>query len=662
MSSDNYERIIENFKEIFTDIPLDNRNEILNSNIRYLVSSSVDENNVGNYYSLASNIIKLIIEEKLVNLNLILFFLIKHTQNEIGLFMIGMVFRMGANPNVYFPYEGYGNIHVLCALSLRSGEITDYYFRYIIMLLKSLGSNINYPAFNLKDYDTANLDINYVEKVADENRQDNELKLTVKEFIRNQGKIPDENIEDFVNSIENDYLLDFAIAYDNVELFNRITTLDFFKEIFEAEASEASIINLFLNISVANALNIANEITNKIIPSINKTTVNTQKIPIYAAVISSDVNLFKLLARKGSDIKYVSISQLIANYKKYKRINLKIYINSFWMLLEAINIGADIDIYQFDLFTSAADYDEIEEIKKAYDVPKWKKLCAVIKDDEPRQEIKQIAFELNLNYNMNEKEMCNKIKQISLLDKNQFLESAVKRQEDRITTELSTIDQFTGDSRPPISRCSKKSTIIKNPYAYNDTRMAFYRDPDDNEIWCFTSDTFSNLIASRINPYTGKELPDKFIETLKAQLNILKDLGLFNFNNSIKDTLKEYFERNIINNKKTDYAYNTVVKCLSLYGLSEERLNSLSETTLNNTILNEICNVDLPFFDTLTPKHQVIITSRIIYSISKSMKEPGNFYETISRTVIGSLEDVTYNTQEETSEEQGISDYLSMLE
>jgi len=664
MADDDYQRIIEKFKEIFSDIPLDTRREILDSSIRLLVGNPVEEILLTNHFSLASNIIKLIIEEKLVDVNYILSMLIKHTKNQIGLFMIGMVFRRGANPNVYFPVPGYDNLHILCALSLRSGDMTDYYFRYVIQLLKVFGSNINYPAINIKKFDTANLDISYVEKVAQESSNTLNQQITVKQFVREQGKLPDEDFEDFLNSIEEDMLLNFTIAYDNTELFSRVYQLEFFDEIFnKGKNTTNAILSLFLNISTANATNIANEITDKIIKSINKDTINTQRIPLYAAIVSSDMGLFKLMAAKGSAIKYVSITQLIANYKRYKNMDLNIYKNNFWMLIDAVNIGADIDIYQFDLFTSAAEYNEIEELKKSYDTPKWKKLCAVIKEDEPRQEIKQLSFELNLGTNLNEKEACNKFKQISLLDKNHFIESAVRRQEDRISNELSIINDFTGGGKAPRSRCSKKSTIIKNPYAYNDARMAFYKDPEDGEVWCFTSDTFSNLVANKINPYNGKRLPDKFIETLKAQVNILRDLGLFDYNNSIKDTLKEYFERNQINNKKTDYGYNTVVKCLSLYGLSEERLNSLGENSLRETVLNDICDVNLSFFDILTPKHQVIITCRVIYSLSKTMKEPGNFYQTISRAVVGNTTDTIYESDDKNlEEEKAISNYMGMLE
>ena len=663
MGDNKFERIIENFKDIFTDIPLESKERILESNISLLVTDQISQNSLNNYFSLSSNILQLIIKEKLVGLNNILAMLVKHTTNYAGLFLIGMVIRKGANPNVYINTPPYGNLHILCALSLRKKGLTDFYFRYIVMLLRHLNSNINYPALNFRKYDTSDLDINYVEEVAREAEGGEEIDMSVKQFVREQGKLPDEEYLDFLDSINDDMLLQFTVAADDTHLFNLVAEQDFFKEIFDTrENSSQSVLKLFIDISTASAMTIANEITDKIIPKVDTETINTQRIPVYAAVSSSDVELFKLLATKGSAIKYVSITQLIADYKKFKRMKLKIYKNNFWMLLDAINIGADIDIYQFDLFTSAADYEEIEELKKAYDVPKWKKLCAIV-SEKPRQEIKQIAFELNIPYeDRGEKEICNKLKQISLMDKNQFLEAAITRQEDRISTDLSSITDFTAGGKKPQSRCSKKSTVIKNPYAYNDTRMAFYYDPKEEEVWCFTSDTFSNLIANKINPYTGRELPDKFVETLKAQVNILKDLGLFNFNNSMKDTLKEYFTRGNINNKKTDYAYNTVVKCLSLYGLSEEKLNGLSESTLGETILNEICDVKLKFFDQLTPKHQVITTTRVIYSLSKNMKEPGDFFQTIVRSVIGNMEDLSFNEEDNKDEENAINNYMGMLE
>ncbi len=130
----------------------------------------------------------------------------------------------------------------------------------------------------------------------------------------------------------------------------------------------------------------------------------------------------------------------------------------------------------------------------------------------------------------------------------------------------------------------------------------------------------------------------------------------------MKDTLKEYFSRSVVNNKKTDYAYNTVVKCLSLYGLSEERFNTLGELSLSETILNEICNVKLVFFDTLSPKFRVIITARIIYSISKNIEDPESFFDNIARATLGDsvVEDQTEDPYEKDEDE--LNSYLGLLD
>ena len=634
-----YEQLMDAFKEVFSDIPLEAKKEIMETIIKKLVSVPLENLAPTNQFSLASNMIKLIIEDKIINPNEILTYLVKHTENYIGLLLIGMVFRKGSNPNIYVNAGGYGNVHLLCFLSLRRNDVIDVYFRNICMLLRSLGSNINYPAFNLKQNDTSNLDINYVEKIANQIKGKDDSNMTVNDFIRAQGKLPDEEEEEYINSIEFDLLIRYSLAKSDPDLFLAIVEKDDeFKDVFlKGKNSRFYILKLFLDISTADALSIANEITDKIIPKLDKILIYSQTLPLYTAVVSSDKDLFKLLISKGSSIKYLSITALIANYKKYKDRENSIYKNNFWMLIDAINIGADIDKYQFEFFTSSAEYKEILELEKAFQTPKWKKLCSII-TEKPNQEIKQIAFELNLDYNASKEAICNKLKQISLIDKNQFIESAIKRQEDRMSAELSTVLDFPKGTLPPKARCSLKSSILNNPYAYNDTRMAFYRDPEDDEVWCFTSDTFSNLLYSKINPYTGKKLPDKFLQTIKAQTNILRELGVFNFNNNIKDTLKEYFDRSVINNKKTDFAYNTVVKCLSLYGLSEERLNSLNSFILDETILNQICDIKLTFFDMLTPKHQVILTSRILYSISKSLKNPGDFYRSISRAALGNYE------------------------
>ena len=636
------EFIFRRLNTAFESVPLEVKKENVETIIKKLVSKHITgSEQITNIYAISANFLKMIMDEKQVNPNFILAALVKHTRNYIGLFLIGLAIRKGANPNVYFGQPGYGNIHVLCAASIRTtGGVNDPYFRYIINLLKLMGSNIDYPAYNVKDHDHEEIDVKYVEKIAKAHGDKTLGGLTVKEFIQEQGKVPNEDKNEFLNTISDNYLVHFMLATDNATLFNMFGKSSFVVDI--VTNPEHTLVLMF-NISVAGAMNVANEITKKTVPA-SAQLIDAQSVPIYAAALAFDKELFSLMVKKGSAVKYVSINQLIAGYKKYKDERFKFYKNAFYMLLDAVNVGVEIDLYQYDLLSSAADFDELEEIKKAYEQPRWKKLCSIVSPEEtgkPRQELKQIAFELNLDYNMSEEQICNKLKQISLINRDDYFSAVVERQEDRMAAELASSEDYLGATSMPSKkqrpRCNPKSMVIRNPYAYGDGRMAFYRDPKDGEVWCFTSDTFSNLIHSKINPYTGDRLPDKFIETMRSQVTILREMGLFDFSHSIKDTLKEYFDRgNRPDNKKTDYAFNTASKCLSLYGVSEERLSSLKTITLEDTILRDISGVKLNFFNMLTPKHQLVTVMRIIYSISKQKDfEATEFYATIARSING---------------------------
>jgi hypothetical protein len=596
-----------------------------------------EQGSIGNLFSVVSNYIKMIVKNKNANANFVLSSALKHTKNYIGLFFIGMLVKAGANPNVYFPVKGYGNLHILAALSLRSKGGYDPYFRMICNLMRLLGSDINYPAYSYEE-EKGILDLKFVEKVVDTapGGQYGRTTITVKDFILENGKIPNEDLTSFLNNISTEDLLHILIASDKSELFNRILDTNFMKIITEDAVNTTK---LFINLSIASASNIASSITEKDFPLINN-LINGQPIPLYAATTSMDEELFSIYIRKGALIKYLTINHLIIYYKFFKKEDIKLYRNNYYMLLEAITIGADIDLYQMDLFTSMADYDEVESINSAFKVPKWKKLCSVVQE-KPRQELKQLAFDLNLDYNMSEEKICNKLKQISLIDKAEYFESAIKRQEERVSSDTASNEEYIGTKEMPKSRCNKKSTIIKNPYAYNDARMAFYKDPQDGEVWCFTSDMFVSLLASKVNPYNGNPLPLKFVETIRAQVNILKELGVYDTNTSIKDALKDIYERSVINNIKTEYAYNTVVKCLSLYGVSEERFSTLKSITQEDTILKDICGVRIKHFDILTPQHKLVTTARVVYSLSKSNQvNPAELYQQIAQAIIGFSEEI----------------------
>lgn len=635
--------IFRKLNTAFESQPLEVKKDNIETVIKLLVTQRTVS--VTNIYAISANMLKLMMEQKNINPNFVLCALVKHTRNYIGLFLIGLAIRKGANPNVYFPQEGYGNLHIACLASIRAtGGINDPYFRYIINLLRLMGSNIDYPAYNVREHDHEEIDVNYLKHIAkrvqdEQGFQHENYSLSVAQFIQEQGKVPNEDLQEFYDTISDNYVVHFIIATDNKEMFNLFVRGSFMIDIVTS-LTKAQV--FFFNLSVAGAMNVANEITKKTVPASTQ-LINAQTLPIYVSILCFDKELFNLMLKKGSQVKYPSVNQLIATYKKYKEDRLYIYKNAYIMLLDAVNVGVEVDLYQYDLFSSSADFDELETVKKAYEQPRWKKLCSIVNDEDTqlggvRQELKQIAFELNLDVGMTEEQMCNKFKQISLIDRSEYFKAAIERQEDRMEAELSTSEDYVGGiKRRDKPRCNPKSMVLKNPYAFCDARMAFYRDPKDGEVWCFTSDTFSQLIDTKKNPYNGERLPDKFVETLRAQVTILREMGLFDFDHSIEDTMKEYFDRgNKPNNKKTDFAYNTATRCIGLFGVSESRLASLKTITLEDTILRDICGVKLNYFNMLTPKHQLVTAMRIVYSISKQKNfEASEFYEIIGRSING---------------------------
>ena len=584
-------------------------------------------------FATMSSYLKMIISRKLVNPNWVLSSIIKHSRapysggsNHIGLFLIGMVLREGANPNVNFMREGYGNLHILAWMATVMGtQNPDFY--PMAYLLRMMGSDINRPAIRFEG-DSSDVDVRLIEKSFEVmEKEENYLRagMTVQEYLSQYGYSMETSIPDYLNAVTDEELFDLLIASDDVTRFRKIigssssSSPDDPEWEFIRSTMENNVLftRFLIELSTASADNIMADLTEKKFPLLSE-VINGQSIPLYAATVSNNREMFELFIRKASPVKYATINAVIGFYKIFKNNDIRLYEANFNMLSDAVKIGADIDLYQFNFFVSVADYEQIEAIRKDYENPKWKKLCSV-KHKTPRQDLRQIAFNLNLDYNMSEEKICNKLKQISIIGEEQYLESAIKRQQERIALDLDPpMDMIGREKSREKSRCSAKSMVLKNPYAYNDARIAFYKDPKDGEVWCFTSDTFSTLISSKVNPYNGEELPVKFIETLRSQLNTLKEIGVYETNTNIKDALREVYGRSTINNKKTDLQYETIIKILSIYGVSQERFESLRSETLKDTILDSIAGVNLVNFSVLPPVLKLRTTTRILYSLSKN--------------------------------------------
>ena len=156
-------------------------------------------NYTSNVYSFFSNYLRYAIEEKRLNPNNLLMFAIKYTNNYIGLYLIGMLIRAGANQNVYIPTREYGPIHILATLVLRRNG-PDPYFNKICVLLRLLGSDYNYPVFNNSQFTDTAVDLTFIDSLTEQtNRKKN---ISTRMFMMELGKNPDININTYLKSLE----------------------------------------------------------------------------------------------------------------------------------------------------------------------------------------------------------------------------------------------------------------------------------------------------------------------------------------------------------------------------------------------------------------------------------------------------------------------------
>ena len=504
-----------------------------------------------------------------------------------------------------------------------------------------LGSDIYRPALRFEG-DSSDVDVRMIEQAFEDTGSSDAFYfragMNVSDYVAQSGYIFEKSVTGFLNSMDDERLLDTLVATDDVVRFNSVTNPDATKNEWKYISSilenPISLTRFIIDLSIASSHNIAGSMDIKKYPLLAD-TINGQSIPLFACTASCDRDMFNMFLRKGSSVKYSSINTIITFYKIFRNNEIKLSENCFHMLNDAIKIGADIDLYQFNFFVSVADYSEIEKLRASYQTPKWKKLCSVRKNvsSDGRPELRQIAFNLNLDYSMDDDKICGKLDQISRVGTDQYFESAVTRQMERVAidtegpTAFLPSGPYTHDPEGDVSdsvigktksRCNAKSMVLKNPYAYNDARMAFFKDPKNGEVYCFTSDTFDSLISTRVNPSTGDKLPQKFLATIKAQLATLKEIGVYETNHDIKDSLKDIFSRSVIGNKKTDLQYNTVIEALSHYGVSRDRFESLRGETLKDTILGDIAGVKLINFSVLPMVLKQRTATRILYSLAKN--------------------------------------------
>ena len=466
------------------------------------------------------------------------------------LFLLGYLIKKGLDLNFY--YTGYLNIHIAVFIYTKSPE--NPYRKYINDLLKTSGCNFNTLAYTGNNVDSK----------------------TVAEVIKVGSIQLDEEI-DLKDLIFKKDLGSYKLPWNDIKKI----CLD------KAKSSSGGILSYLKNsknqalnlaytfkmLCLANSVNLINALD---MDPLFLNTFNGIQQSVFLSIKTQNYQIFELVLDKGASVSYPGMVEIISKYNLSERDRLLKGIYGK-MISYAIKTGSYIDNYLIQMLSMEATVELLDSIREDYSKPLWKKLCRnkISNKKNYNKKLRQIAFNLNLDYGMTPEEICEKLETISNEDRVKYAEESIRKQEIRVEKEIIEKGSANETDNLDALRCDPKTKILKDPYAYGDGHISFYVDKKTKKLWCFTSDLFDTLIKTKKNPYTNQELPESFLETIKTKNHVLQFLHLKKGSqvtaSSVKETLEEVYDiKNEINNLRSDKEYNIFINHLSVLASKSE--------------------------------------------------------------------------------------------
>lgn len=542
------------------------------------------------------------LEQKILPVDLTILQIIPHAKTRDYLIPIAFCLRFGADSNMYVKVPNLGTMHILgyiyVLLSKNSLEPDILDIIVLMFVMKgSLSSNPIYDKNAGKIHSGSPDQLKILESARSSE--------TTLQWINEHGystilnKIKTRS--DIYNIINKDSLTSLAIL---------LNTPDFIGRPYESK-------DIFLAIKAFSFDSL------KKIP-----TPTTMKIMDYRSlqesVLDLNYNAYEDLLKRGQHPSYLLINKILILMKSYKSLNHILPFQELErMLILSISLGTQLDKDQLQLI-SFMGQDLLESVRKEYEQPYWRKICKGSDTIEVPESLRRLALSLNIDHTVGKKSVCDAIENLSKADKELLKEAARKRQQARISSDLSSTNEFLNEKVPVLS-CRNKSLLSKDPFEYNDLDIAYYKD-EQNLVWCFTSDTFENLKETGINPYNFSPLPESFKLQIDYQIKSLKSLGI----NADKGEFGIYsshtpltFSESIDSLSVKDAVSETESERFLLYFIQIASKNNISADTIKNLSTSRMINafnsinydIDL---QPLTNSHALITTARIIYFLNKT--------------------------------------------
>jgi len=523
---------------------------------------------------------------------------------------IALCLRYGADANMYVDAPKLGTIHILgYVYNILGGDrfknTTDVadesVLNTIILMLVAEGSRSSLPMYDKR-----------AGKIRTIDDRDISSSLSVTEWLNDQGY---NTILNRVNIGDSSELQKF-VDKDSLSILSIL--LD--KSVLMGRDYEAR--DMFLAIRAYSLVSIDKIPTPDTIIMLDYKSLDDAVNHLNAAA-------FDKLIKRGQIPSYILINKIIIGMKTYRNTGRIIVVQELeQMLLISVSVGVQLDQDQLSIISSMGQ-DVLTSVSREYEQPYWRKICKASTDSDTKfsnishspNQLRRLAISLNIDPNMSKTALCDTINILSKADKEALKEAARKRQQLRISADMGTTNDFLGGKIPNLV-CRNKTLLPHDPYDYNDIDIAYYRD-DQGTVWCFTSDAFTNILETGINPYNSTVLPDTFKEQLRYRINLLKRLGIdanrgevgvyatrlastpVTFSSSI-DSLTN---KDMINEKSSEQALDLFVQLASRNGISSETIKSLTKENMMNALRSVNYDINLT---QLSTSHALITTARIV--------------------------------------------------
>lgn len=541
--------------------------------------------------------------------NLLIHAIAKAVTQE-NLIPIAMALRYGANANTYVNVPGLGTMHVIPYVyrTLTSNNVTMNQggtpdvpiLNSVVIMLIASGSKPVMPAFD-----------SGAGRVRQRNPDDEGLSSL--EWLQTNGYdtiIP--RIQNDFTAVDPNFLTRLGIYLNRIDLI--------------LEPLQPEHLTLILK-------NRINPLFERYLQENPTRVVNGLEL----AIDYLNAFVFERFLERGHQPSYLLMNNLLSRIRQYRSINDRLSARQLEeMLREAVRRGTPIDRDQF-LLLSGIDRSFAEAIQREYQQPYWRKVCRSRSPDSTKpigDRLQRISVAFGLDPTQSKVEICNALDRLAEADPERLLQAAIRRQQGRVSTDLANLNEYIGGTAPVLV-CRNQAVTDTNPYEYNDLDLAYYRDTS-NAVWCFTRDTFQNLLETKTNPYTLQALPESFQFQLQNRLDFARRLGLDSTNQSLipfsqaiellrqPDTIERTTE------ESTRYV-ETLVQTATIYGLSPEQVRNLTRTQMERLL--QLLGINT-LISTLAPSHAMVTFARLVQDRLREQPDLASLFFTNLATVV----------------------------